>query len=109
MSKKRGSYQPESSFFVVEEHNLLTLELINMKYIDKNDIQIFYYDDLFDELLHDHSYKDLIKIIHYITRRMVNNEFRYENNKVIEKKFGYLKNAIINNIGKLEVYIDKLW
>lgn len=101
--------KPESSFFVVEEHNILTLELINMKYIDKNDIQIFYYDDLFDELLHDHSYKDLIKIIHYITRRIVNNEFRDENNKVIENKFGYLKNAIINNIDKLKINLDELW
>ncbi|HIR48801.1 MAG TPA: helix-turn-helix domain-containing protein [Candidatus Faecimonas gallistercoris] len=37
-----------SSFFVPEEHNRLTLELIDSGYIDENDIQMFYYDDLFD-------------------------------------------------------------
>ena len=96
-------------FLMLEEHNLLTLELINTKYIDKNDIQLFYYDDLFNELLNNNTYKDLIKIIHYITRRIVNNEFKDEDGNIINNKFGYLKNAIINNIGKLEVYIDKLW
>ena len=55
-----------SSFFVAEEHNILTLELINRGYINENDIQIFYYDDLFKELLQDNSYKDLVQIIHYI-------------------------------------------
>ena len=40
-----------SSFFVAEEHNRLTLELIDSGYINENDIQIFYYDDLFDNLL----------------------------------------------------------
>ena len=98
-----------SSFLMLEEHNILTIELINMKYIDKNDIQLFYYDDLFNELLNNNTYKDLIKIIHYITRRIVNNEFRDENNNVIENKFGYLKNAIINNIDKLEALNDDLW
>ena len=40
-----------SSFFVPEEHNRLTIELIDSGYIDENDIQIFYYDDLFNKLL----------------------------------------------------------
>ena len=55
-----------SSFFVAEEHNILTLELINRGYINENDIQIFYYDDLFNELLQENSYQDLVQIIHYI-------------------------------------------
>lgn len=55
-----------SSFFVAEEHNILILELINRGYINENDIQIFYYDDLFKELLQENSYKDLVQIIHYI-------------------------------------------
>lgn len=50
-----------SPFFVAKEHNLLTLELINRKYIDENDTQIFYYDNFFEELLsNNNSYKDLI-------------------------------------------------
>jgi hypothetical protein len=40
-----------SSFFVPEEHNKLTLELIERGYINEDDIQIFYYDKLFNQLL----------------------------------------------------------
>ena len=98
-----------SSFFVAEEHNILTLELINRGYINENDIQIFYYDDLFKELLQDNSYKDLVQIIHYIVPRVVNRKFKDEEGKYIKNKFGYIKNAIIGNKNRLNVDIDDLW
>ena len=98
-----------SSFFVAEEHNILTMELINRGYINENDIQIFYYDDLFKELLKDNSYKDLVQIIHYIVPRVVNRQFKDEDGKFIKNKFGYFKNAIIGNINRLNVEIDDLW
>ena len=98
-----------SSFFVAEEHNILTLELINRGYINENDIQIFYYDDLFKELLQDNSYKDLVQIIHYIVPRVVNRQFKDEDGNFIKNKFGYFKNAIIGNINRLNIEIDDLW
>ena len=98
-----------SSFFVAEEHNILTLELINRGYINENDIQIFYYDDLFKELLQDNSYKDLVQIIHYIVPRVVNRQFKDEEGNFIKNKFGYFKNAIIGNINRLNIEIDDLW
>lgn len=98
-----------SSFFVAEEHNILTIELINRGYIDENDIQIFYYDDLFKDLLQDNSYKDLIQVIHYIIPRVVNRQFKDEDGNFIKNKFGYFKNAIISNINRLNIDIDDLW
>ena len=98
-----------SSFFVAEEHNILTLELINRGYIDENDIQIFYYDDLFKELLLENSYKDLIQVIHYIIPRVINRQFKDEDGNFIKNKFGYLKNAINSNINRLNIDIDDLW
>ena len=98
-----------SSFFVAEEHNILTLELINRGYINENDIQIFYYDDLFKELLQDNSYKDLVQIIHYIVPRVVNRQFKDEDGNYIKNKFGYFKNAIIGNINRLNIETDDLW
>lgn len=98
-----------SSFFVAEEHNILTLELINRGYIDENDVQIFYYDDLFKELLLENSYKDLVQIIHYIIPRVVNRQFKDEDGNFIKNKFGYFKNAIISNINRLNIDIDDLW
>lgn len=99
-----------SSFFVPEEHNKLTLELIERGYINEDDIQIFYYDKLFNQLLEeDNSYQDLIQIIHYIVPRVVKRNFKDEDGNVIENKFGYFKNAIISNINKLNMNIEDLW
>ena len=98
-----------SSFFISEEHNILTLELIYKGYINENDSQIFYYDNLFNQLLEDNSYKDLIKIIHYIVPRVIKRNFLDEDGKIIENKFGYFKNAINSNINKLNNEVENLW
>lgn len=93
-----------------EEHNILTLELIDKSFIKKEDIQIFYYDNLFEQLIQDgNSYKDLVKIIHYIIPRVIKRNFKDEDGNEIENKFGYFKNAIISNINKLNTYIEDLW
>ena len=83
-----------SSFFVAEEHNRLTLELIDSGYINENDIQIFYYDDLFENLLKENTYRDLIQIVHYIVPRVINRNFKDEDCNLIKNKFGYFKNSI---------------
>lgn len=98
-----------SSFFVSEEHNILTLELIDKSFIKKEDIQIFYYDNLFEQLIDDgNSYKDLVKIIHYIITRVIKRNSKDEDGNEIENKFGYFKNAIISNINKLNTNAEDL-
>ena len=89
--------------------NYLTLELIKKGYIDENDSQIFYYNDLFEELLEENDFVDLIKIIHYIVPRVVKNKFYDEEGYKIENKYGYMKNAIYNNINKLNINSEELW
>ena len=87
--------------------NYLTLELINRKYIGKEDSQIFYYDKLFEELLDSgYEYKDLLCYIHYIVPRVLSRDYKDENDEVISNKFGYFKNSLINNINKLENTCD---
>ena len=99
-----------SSFFIPEEHNILTLELVNRGYINETDTQIFYYDKLFEDLLSEgNSYKDLVQIIHYIIPRVVNRKFKDEDGNDINNKFGYFKNAIISNINKLNYNYEDLW
>ena len=98
------------SFFVAEEHNILTLELINRGYITESDIQIFYYDKLFYQLLEENnSYQDLIQIIHYIVPRVVKRKFKDEDFNIIENKFGYFKNPMLSNINKLNLEVEDLW
>ena len=99
-----------SSFFIPEEHNVLTLELVNRGYIKKTDTQIFYYDKLFEDLLNEgNTYKDLVRIIHYIVPRVVNRDFKDEDGIYINNKYGYFKNSIVSNINKLNYDIEDLW
>ena len=95
-----------SSFFVAEEHNRLTLELIETNYINEEDSQIFYYDDLFKKLLEDNSYRDLMTMIHYIVPRVISNKFKDEDGKDIKNKFGYFKNAINQSIYRFNLDDD---
>ena len=95
-----------SSFFVAEEHNRLTLELIETNYINEEDSQIFYYDDLFEKLLKDNSYRDLMTMIHYIVPRVISNKFKDEDGNDIKNKFGYFKNAIENSIYRFNLSDD---
>lgn len=95
-----------SPFFVSKEHNRFTLELINTKYINENDSQIYYYDDLFEKLLEDNSYSDLMTMIHYIVPRVISNKFKDEDGNDIKNKFGYFKNAIENSIYRFNLSDD---
>ena len=92
----------KSTFFYAEDHNPLTIDLINRGFIEKEDIQIFYYDDLFDNLIENYEFKDLITINHYIIPRVIERDFCDEDGNKIGNKFGYFKNAILNNIDKLK-------
>lgn len=90
-----------SSFFDSKNHNALTNDLIKRKYITNDDLQIIYYDKLFKDLLAKYDFNDLVVIIHYIIPRVVSRNFLDEYDEPIENKFGYFKNAILNNIDKL--------
>ena len=92
-----------------EKHNILTLDLIKKGYIQNDDIQSFFYDDLFDELCQQYSYQDLIKISHYIVEKVIDRNFKDENKNVIDNKFGYFKSSIFNNIDKLESLEEIGW
>lgn len=101
----KGVKANNTPFLNLEDLNPLTIELINRKYIDENDIQIYYYDKLFCELLNEgRSYKDLITMTHYITTSVVNKNFIDEEGNKIINKYGFFKGAINNCINKLESY-----
>ena len=91
----------KSAFFYAEDHNPLTIDLVNRGFLEKDDSQIFYYDNLFDELLNKYEYKELVTINHYIIPRVIERDFCDEDGEKIENKFGYFKSAILNNIDKL--------
>lgn len=83
-------------------HNFLTIDLIDRKYITVYDTDIYNYDKLFENLLNEYEIKDLLMILHYIIPRVLDCDFVDENGEKITNKFGYLKNSILNNIDKLK-------
>jgi hypothetical protein len=85
-----------------DDHNFLTIDLIDRKYITAYDTDIYNYDKLFENLLNEYETRDLLIILHYIIPRVLDRNFVDENGEKIVNKFGYLKNSILNNIDKLK-------
>ncbi len=84
------------------EHNLLTKELINRDYISCIDGSSFLFDNFFDELLKERSYKDLFVMVDYILKKIKNNNYKDEDGNEITNKYGYFKSAMLSNINKFE-------
>ena len=57
--------------------------MIDRKFIREEEIQIFYYDNLFEQLLQDGN--------------------------IIENKFGYLINSMLSNLNILNLEVEVLW
>ena len=92
----------KSSNIFEDNHNYLTIDLIDRGYILKTDSQIYYYDKLFEKLIQEHELSDLLMIIHYIIPRVLERDFNDEYGNKIENKYGYLKQSILNNINRLK-------
>ena len=98
----------KSSFF--SGLNSLTKALVKYGYTNEEDIELLNYNNLFNELLEEYNYKDLIIITWYIADRVVKRKFLDEDGNVIENKYGYFKRAIYNNIDRVinnEIEIDE--
>ena len=91
------------------EHNILTKELINRNYISNDDGSSFLFDFFFNDLLNDHSYKDLFVMTDYILKRLNEKDYKDENGEEITNKYGYFKNALLSNISKFENMPEDLY
>lgn len=88
------------------KHNKLTLELVSNNFISINDIDIFYYDELFNSLLEEYSYKDIILVLHYILKHIKDNNYKDEYGNNITNKYRYLKEALYSNLEKITKEIN---
>lgn len=100
----------KSTFFVPEEHNKLTLDLINLNYTYEEDIKLFFYDDLFEKLLSEgNSYQELARITYYVVAKTKERDFLDESGNLIENRYGYFKEAIESNIRVMNLDLEDLW
>lgn len=89
----------KSSFF--NGLNSLTKVIIKENYISEHDIELFKYNNLFEELIKKYDYEVILKITWYIICHITSNKFLDEEGNLIENKFGYFKTSMLNNINKL--------
>ncbi len=92
----------KSSFVYDNDYCQLTNDLVKRGYIDQNDVEKVYYDNLFNEVLEDNNFKDIVIISHYVISRVINRKFCDEDGNKIENKFGYYKEALLSNILKFK-------
>lgn len=89
-------------FLDLDELNPLTINLIKKKYLNIEDTDVYYYDALFEKLLEQgESYKQLIIMSDYISKKVVSKNFIDEDGNKVENKFGFFKAAIYNCINTL--------
>lgn len=88
--------KPLTSDFDIEIHNL-TSELIKRKFISETDLDIYKYNDFFNELLTEYDFNLICKVVNYVIARMKVNDS-------IESKFGYFKTSVLENINQIKSF-----
>lgn len=84
------------------KRNVLTKDIIKRKYIKSNDIELVKYDKFFNNILKEYDIDDVVIILHYVIKSVKRRQFKDENGKKIDNKFGYLKKSILENIDKFK-------
>lgn len=91
------------------ENNILLKYLIKNKFINKDDLELYKYDQLLREVLSDYNYNDIARINAYIVRAYMSHKGKDENDNNIINKFGYYKESLLNNINRLNSIDDIDW
>jgi len=91
------------------ENNILLKYLIKNKFINKDDLELYKYDQLLREVLSEYNYNDIARINAYIVRAYISHKCKDENDNNIINKFGYYKESLLNNINRLNSIDDIDW
>ena len=92
-----------------KQFNPLVNELIDKGFINSSDLDMCKYSDLFNFLLSNYSYQQVIMSTNYIIKRWNDSKGLDENGQVIENKYGYFKAAMENNLIKISTYTSLGW
>lgn len=82
--------------------NAFTKKLIEAGYIEEDDLFITMYNQLFEELNHDHKFEIVRACLWYFVKRLRNGKAYDEGGNEIENKHAYLKTSLINGISMME-------
>lgn len=90
----------------IDKPNLLKNELVNKGFINTHDLYIPQYNDLFDTVLNEYSYNDVIKVCDYILAKWKDNNGLDENGNKILSKYAYFKISLLNNLKRINTFIE---
>ena len=89
--------------------NVITIELIKRKFIDITDLDIYRYDDLFNELLQNYEFKEIIIATSYFIKFWKLNKGLDEEGYELNDKFNYFKESLKSNLRNITTEIDLGW
>ena len=89
--------------------NSITMELVKRSFIELTDLDLYLYDDLFNNLLDKYEYKEIVVSTNYTIRKWFENKGLDEENKKIVNKYGYFKTSLENNLLKMTTEVDLGW
>lgn len=89
--------------------NIITKELIKRKFIEITDLDIYRYDELFNELLQVYGFKEIIIAISYFLKFWKLNKGLDEDGYEINDKFNYFKESLKSNLRNITTEIDLGW
>lgn len=89
--------------------NPIINELVKRCFIDYSDLDLYRYDELFDELLCEYEYKQVITVISYVIGKWNCNKGVDEDMNKIDNKFSYFKASVINNLVGMNKDIVMSW
>lgn len=86
-----------------DEYSIFTKELIKNGYVNSNEYNLNYYNNLFSDYLNrGYTREQLFMSIHYIVNKVKSNKFKDEDGNEIVNKYGYFKSALDLNFKKFE-------
>ena len=82
----------------LDKQNIIVKELIRKEFIEESDLEIYRYSELFDEVLENYTYQEVITVTNYIVRRWLLNKAHDEDQQPIQNKFSYFKASLLSNL-----------
>ena len=91
-------------------HNFITLELCRRKFLKKeSDLELYLFDDLFENVLKEYDFKTVIVAVSYIVSRVKSHHFLDEDGKEIECLYAYFRTALLWDLKKITGQIRLSW
>lgn len=101
-NNKIEKVEKEKNYNLKYLENYFVKEIVKTGYVTKEEYNLAYYNNLFNEAEYmGYEYEEIMQSIHWVTTKIKQNEYKDEFGNEIKNKYGYFKNAFIDNLEKM--------